>query len=79
MEALQNRMWDEYELTYNNALILKKDIGGLNQAQKKINELRNEIKELGAVNVAAIEEYVKTKERFEFMSTQRNDMEQAQK
>lgn len=78
METLQNRMWDEYELTYTNALELKKDIGSIPQAQKRINELRNEIKELGPVNVAAIEEYIKTKERYEFMSAQKDDMEQAQ-
>ena len=79
MEAIQNRMWDEYELTYTNALELKKDIGSITQAQKKINELRSSIKELGPVNVAAIEDYIKTKERFEFMSVQKNDMEQAEK
>ncbi|MFZ5986902.1 MAG: chromosome segregation protein SMC [Bacillota bacterium] len=78
MEAIQNRMWDEYELTYTNAMELKKDIGSVTQAQKKINELRGEIKELGPVNVAAIEEYIKTKERYEFMSVQKDDMEQAQ-
>lgn len=78
MEAIQNRMWDEYELTYTNALDLKKDIGSITQAQKKINEYRNEIKELGPVNVAAIDEYIKTKERYEFMSHQKNDMEQAE-
>ena len=77
MEAQQDRMWNEYELTYSAAAQLRKDIGSLTQAQKKINELRNSIKELGPVNVASIEEYVKTKERFEFMSSQRNDMEQA--
>ncbi len=77
MESLQDRMWNEYELTYSSALLLKKDVGSLTQAQKKINELRNSIKELGAVNVASIEEYIKSKERFEFMSMQRNDMEQA--
>lgn len=78
MEAIQNRMWDEYELTYTNALVFKKDIGSIAQAQKQINEIRNEIKELGPVNVAAIDDYIKTKERFEFMTAQRNDMEQAE-
>ncbi len=77
MEALQDRMWNEYELTYSSALLLKKEIGSLTQAQKRITELRNNIKELGTVNVASIEEYVKSKERYEFMSNQRNDMEQA--
>ena len=78
MEAIQNRMWDEYELTYTNALELKKDIGNIKQAQRKIDEYRNEIKELGPVNVAAIEEYIKTKERYDFMLKQKNDMEQAE-
>ena len=77
MDALKDRMWNEYELTYSGALQLKKDIGGFSQAQKKIIELRNSIKELGAVNVASIDEYVKAKERFEFMSGQKDDMEQA--
>ncbi len=77
MEALQDRMWNEYELTWSVAQQLKKDIGSLTQASKRITELRNAIKELGAVNVASIEEYVKAKERHEFMAAQRNDMEQA--
>ncbi|MCX7921823.1 MAG: chromosome segregation protein SMC [Clostridia bacterium] len=77
MEAIQNRMWDEYELTYTNALEFKKDIGNIPAAQKKAAEYRNEIKQLGPVNVASIEEYIKTKERYEFMSLQKNDMEQA--
>lgn len=78
MESIQNRMWDEYELTFTNALEFKKDIGNLPQAQRQINEIRSEIKDLGPVNVSAIEDYIKTKERFEFMSVQRNDMEMAE-
>ncbi len=77
MEGLQNRIWNEYELTYSGAQELRKDIGSLSQAQKRITELRNEIKDLGPVNVSSIEEYIKTKERYEFMTSQRNDMEQA--
>ncbi|WP_036940422.1 chromosome segregation protein SMC [Pseudobacteroides cellulosolvens] len=77
LEVIQNRMWDEYELTFTNAMEFKKDIGSIPQAQKRINEIKNDIKALGPVNIAAIEEYIKTKERYEFMSGQRNDMEQA--
>ncbi|MGI6777734.1 MAG: chromosome segregation protein SMC [Acetivibrionales bacterium] len=78
MEAVQNRMWDEYELTYTNALEYKKDIGSISQAQKNINDLKNEIKELGPVNVAAIEDYIKTKERHEFIKIQKEDMVKAE-
>ncbi len=77
MKAIQDRMWDEYELTYSNAVVLKKNIESIPQAQRTINEYRAQIKELGPVNVSAIDDYIKTKERFEFMSVQKDDMEQA--
>ena len=77
MKVIQDRMWDEYELTYTNAAELKKDIGSISQAQKNITDYRNQIKQLGPVNVSAIEDYIKTRERFEFMSVQKDDMEQA--
>jgi len=76
-EATQSRMWDEYEITYSGALELRRDIGSVPAAQRRIGELKGRIRELGPVNVSAIEEYVKTKERCEFMSVQRSDMEQA--
>ncbi len=77
MEALQDRIWNEYELTYSSAMELKKDVGSLTSAQRRINEIKNMIKELGSINVAAIDDYIKTKDRYEFMTNQRNDMEQA--
>ncbi len=77
MKAIQDRMWDEYELTYSNALEIKKELPSMTQAQKTINDYRAQIKMLGPVNVSAIDDYIKTRERFEFMSVQKNDMEQA--
>ncbi len=77
MKAIQDRMWDEYELTYSNAIELKKEIQSISQAQKTINDYRAQIKMLGPVNVSAIDDYIKTKERYEFMSVQQDDMEQA--
>lgn len=77
VETIQNKMWDEYELTYNNALMFKKEIGSHAQAQKRINEIKNEMRSLEPVNISAIHEFVKTKERYEFMTVQRDDMENA--
>ncbi|EPR12837.1 chromosome segregation protein SMC [Ruminiclostridium papyrosolvens] len=77
MKSIQDRMWDEYELTYSNAVELKKEIENISEAQRNISEYRSQIKALGPVNVSSIDEYIKTKERFEFMSVQKNDMEQA--
>lgn len=67
-------MWDEYELTYGTAIEYKKEITNLRQTQSRISELKAEIREMGPVNVSAIEDYSKTKERYSFMVSQRNDL-----
>lgn len=74
LESIQNRLWDEYELTYGTAIEYKKEITNLRQTQSRISELKAEIREMGPVNVSAIEDYSKTKERYSFMVSQRNDL-----
>ena len=49
-----------------------------NQTQKEVNKLRNKIRDLGSINIDAIEEYKKAKERYDFMSEQRLDLENTQ-
>lgn len=80
LENLKNKMWDEYEITVSSA---KKFIENLpkeeidaKQINKKVENIRKEIKELGEVNVSAIEEYKTTKERYDFISNQKEDLEQ---
>ncbi len=78
LENTVNRLWDEYELTHSDALAYKKDDLGSNvQVNKRISELKGKIRELGNVNVDAIEEYKNVKERYEFLSGQRDDLEKA--
>lgn len=72
-------MWEEYELTYNNALEFKKDdLGTIGVIKKRIDRLKGEIRELGDVNVNAIEDYKSVVERYEFLTTQRNDIIEAE-
>jgi len=78
LETIQNRMWDEYGLTYGNALELRTEIQNVRATQTRINELKEQIRELGPVNVAAIEDYSKTRERFSFMKTQHDDLVESQ-
>lgn len=77
IENASNRLWDDYELTYNTALEVKKDIGNLSEAQKKISTLKNALRALGNINVDAIEEYKEVKARYEFLTSQVTDMEKA--
>ena len=69
-----NKMWEEYELTPNNVVDYRKP-ENVQLTQKKVKELRNEIKELGSVNVDSIEEYKNLKDRYDFMCEQRVDLE----
>ena len=78
LETFQNRLWDEYGLTYGNALELRQEISNVRATQNRINEIKAEIRELGPVNVAAIEDYSKTKERYNFMKNQHDDLVQSE-
>ncbi len=78
LETFQNRLWDEYGLTYGNALEIKCEISNARTTQNRINEIKSEIRELGPVNVAAIEDYSKTKERYGFIKVQHDDLVQAE-
>ena len=69
-----NKMWEEYELTPNNAGEYKKPYN-IQLTQKKVNELRKQLRNLGSVNLDAIEEYKNLKDRYDFMCEQRVDLE----
>ncbi len=71
------RLWDEYELTLTDAYALRTELENLGAAQKRIAELRSKIKNLGAVNVDAIQEYREVKERYDFLKEQVDDLERA--
>ncbi len=74
IEQIVNELWEEYELTPNKAEGFEKPTN-IQVAQKEVHKLRNQMKELGSINMDAIEEYKKTKERYDFMSEQRLDLE----
>ena len=73
--GLFNEIWEEYEMTYQTALGYKQD--GIDI--KQIAGIKNEIRELGTINVEAPEEYLQIKERFTFLQTQKEDIENSTK
>ncbi len=77
LEYIINNLWDSYELTVTTATELKKDIGSIAAANKSISSLKNKIKELGNINIDAIEEYKNVNERYEFLTNQKNDLLEA--
>ena len=76
-EDIQNKLYDEYELTKREAEELDIVIEDIPEAKKRLNELKSKIRGLGNVNVSAIEEYKEVSERYTFMHTQVSDVEKS--
>ena len=74
LEQVVNNLWIEYELTPNTVGEYEKP-QNIQKAARDANQLRTQIKELGSINIDSIEEYKKTKERYDFMCEQRLDLE----
>ncbi len=74
LENYQNNIWEEYHLTYANALPFKDHALNTGQLASEITRIKSEIEVLGTVNVNAIEEYKRLKERLTFLMEQKNDL-----
>ena len=83
IENLKNKMWDDYEITISTARdiidSLPVDERDEKAVQKDAEKIRKEIKDLGEVSVSSIEEYKSTKERYDFISNQKQDLEETKK
>ena len=77
--GISTKMWEEYELTRSEAAETVIPLEDVPAAQKRLTELRGRIRGLGAVNVAAIEEYEEVSGRYRFMKEQIDDAENAKK
>ena len=74
LEDVVNKLWEEYELTPNNADRFTKTTDQA-KTQKEVNYLRTQIRDLGSINIDSIKEYQTLKERYDFMCEQRLDLE----
>lgn len=78
-ESLNNYMWEEYELTYNSASDFKDEsFSDISSLKREISAVKGKIKQLGDVNVNAIEDYKQVSERYEFLKAQHDDIIKAE-
>jgi chromosome segregation protein len=71
---MNQRIWEQYELTYTSALQYKIENGIGNNAAAETERLRREMKALGTVNLGAIEEYDRINNRYETINKQQDDL-----
>lgn len=76
-DQLVSRLWEEYELTPREAAALRVELSDPSDGSRRLGILKNEIKALGSINVAAIEEYKEVSQRYAFLGEQVNDAKNA--
>ena len=74
-----DKLWDTYELSRSNAASSGAPIESAAQAGKRISALKREISELGNPNIGAIDEFERVNARYTFLTSQRDDVENAKK
>lgn len=71
------QLYDEYQMTKSEAENFAVEIEKPADSKKRLAEIKSKIRTLGNVNVSAIEEYKEVKERYDFMSSQVEDVEKS--
>lgn len=76
LKVMQDKIWADYELTYDNIPRTEREIS-VAAAHLRVDELKLSMRELGEVNVNAIEDYRVLKERYDSLNTQISDLQRA--
>lgn len=76
-DELNDMLFEQYELTRREAEALNIQIENMEQAKRRLHEIKVAIKKLGSINVGAIEEYKEVSERYEFLKDQIDDIEKS--
>lgn len=78
LEQMQERIYEEYSLSYTTCLDLRRQDFDINVAMPEIGKLKKDINALGYVNVNAIEDCKALLDRYDDLNGQAQDLEKAQ-
>lgn len=76
LENQENALWESYRLSYAGALEFKTEIS-YSSAKTLLHSYKKKLEEIGDVNLLAIEEYREVSDRYAFMSSQKNDLQES--
>ncbi len=74
LDTFKTKLWEEFEITYLQAIDFRQEAFAMSTAVKESREIRNRMRELGDVNVGAIKEYEQVSQRYKFLTEQRADI-----
>lgn len=74
-----DKLWDSYELSRTAAQSVREPVENMSEATKRMASLKRDIARLGTPNLGAIDEYERVRERYEFLTEQRDDVEKSKR
>ena len=77
LETYKEKLWEDFEVSYIQAMEFKSDDFVMSRAVKENRQIKSRMRELGEVNIGAIEEYKQVSERYEFLTSERADVQKA--
>ena len=77
LDTFKEKLWDEFEISYAQALQHKRQDFVLSTASRESREVKARIRQLGDVNIGSIKEYEQVSERYKFLTEQRADILEA--
>ncbi len=77
--TIVDKLWDSYGLTPGTAAEHRGQIDSVTAGNRRISELKRKIGSLGTPNLGAIEEYARVSERYEYLTSQRDDVLKAKR
>lgn len=78
-EQLSSKLWEQYRLSPAQAEEMAEPIEEIQSAQKNLSFLKDQIRNLGQINLHAIEEYQEVNERYTFLQGQIEDVQSSKK
>ena len=77
-EALENEFIEHYHMTLNDLDPEENQLEeSIEKSERKLRSLRNQLESAGDINMTSIEEFEKHKSRYEFLSQQMDDLNEA--
>lgn len=77
LQYYTDKITEEYELDYNSCQIYRVENFDISQGSTEANKLRKDLIRLGNVNMSAIDDYEKLKERYDNETNEKADLEKS--
>ncbi len=74
LRSRQNKLVNDYQMSFDAAQAQAEDLVSLAESERQLQSLELQIRRLGPINLAAIEQFDEVNDRREFLNTQKEDL-----